>query len=132
MEQDLGHFYICDHNFDQGLKKGVDPIPLIEKGFIDIARLSAGMSFGLRALDNETSFSKATFKCLTKAHLMILKASDFIKFKNAVEHKKRMELINFIRRIDLFSKLTNVTLIKFSMHLRLKTCFKDFYLFKEG
>ena len=71
-------------------------------------------------------------KALTKTHLMTLSKADFIKFQTSQDHKKKMELINFIRKIDLFSKLTNVTLFKFSMYSKPKTCFKDFYLFKEG
>lgn len=132
MQQDPQHLFVCDHNFEKGQSKGVDPVPLVEKGFVDIARLSAGMAFGNRALLDEGHTCEATMKTLTKTHLITLKNSDFIKYQNAMDHKRRMELINFIRKIDLFAKLTNVTLIKFSMHLKPKSCFKDFFLFKEG
>ena len=31
----------------------MDPVPLVEKGFVDIARLSAGMAFGSNGLKDE-------------------------------------------------------------------------------
>ena len=101
-EQDLQHLYVCDHNFDEGVAKGVDPVPLVEKGFVDIARLSAGMAFGTKAF-KDNKVSGVTMKALNKTHLMTLKNSDFIKFTIAMDYKKRMQLINFIRKIDLFA-----------------------------
>ena len=49
-------------------------------------------------------------KSLTKTHLMTLSKSDFFKYLDVQDHKKMMDLINFIKKINLFSKLANVTL----------------------
>ena len=50
-----------------------DPVMLTEKGFIDIARIEPGGSFGALALiDGKPRMS--TTKCLTRCHLLVLDA----------------------------------------------------------
>ena len=48
-----------------------DPIKLVDEGYIDIARIEAGGSFGALALLDGFS-RRATTKCLTRCHLLVL------------------------------------------------------------
>lgn len=53
---------------------------LLEKGFVDIARIHAGGSFGEMALiDGKPRF--CTTKCLTRCHIIVIKKDEFEKAK---------------------------------------------------
>lgn len=55
-----------------------DPHEIIEDGFVDIARVSVGTSFGeLALIDGKPRM--ATIKCLTRCHFLVLNRNDYIK-----------------------------------------------------
>lgn len=109
----------------------MDPTTLLDPGFIDMARITGGMSFGaLCLLDGKPRM--ATNRCLTKCHLMTLSKADYDKTLNTIQHKRRMNLVNFVKKISLFSQMTNSQLTRFSYFLKPMKCNKDFFVFKEG
>ena len=78
-----------------------DPIELTDPGFVDIARLCCGGSFGALALiDGKPRM--ATTKTLVRTHLMTLSKVDYNKTLETIEYKRRMVKVNFIKRIPLF------------------------------
>ena len=111
--------------------ESVDPQSLLDPGFVDIARITGGMSFGaLCLLDSKPRM--ATNKCLTKCHLMTLSKSDYDKTLNTIQHKRRMNLVNVVKKIALFSNMTNSQLTRFSFFLKPMSVNRDYYLYKEG
>lgn len=78
-----------------------DPIELCEQGFVDVARLAGGASFGaLALLDGKPRM--ATTKCLTRCHLLTLSKTDYNKTLATIEQKTRMLKVNFVKNIPLF------------------------------
>ena len=55
-----------------------DPTEIIEEGFVDIARVTAGCSFGeLALIDRKPRMSSV--KCLTRCHFLVLHKNDYLK-----------------------------------------------------
>jgi CRP-like cAMP-binding protein len=98
---------------------------------VDIARLAGGGSFGaLALLDGKPRMT--SIKTLSRCHLMTLSKTEYNKTLQTIEQKTRMVKVNFIKKIPLFSKLTNTQLTRFSFFLKPLKCTKDHYLYKEG
>jgi CRP-like cAMP-binding protein len=56
----------------------INPINLIDPGFIEISRLEAGASFGeLALIDGKPRM--ATIKCLKRCHFLVLSKKEFQK-----------------------------------------------------
>lgn len=86
--------------------KPMDPKKLVDHGFVDIARLSGGGSFGALALiDGKPRMT--TIKSLKRCHLMILSKKAYNKTLETIEIKKRMVKVNFLRNIPTFDRFTN-------------------------
>jgi hypothetical protein len=56
----------------------------------------------------------ATIKCLKRAHFIILSKKDYNKSLDDIKEKRRDNLIAYIRKIKLFSKLTRTFVGKLS------------------
>jgi CRP-like cAMP-binding protein len=109
----------------------VDPVSLIDPGFIDVARVTGGGSFGaLALLDGKPRM--ATIKCLTRCHFMVLTRSDYEKTLSAIDSKRRGLKVSFVKKIPIFSKLTRTFLTKLSYSLKPLHVTKDHYLYREG
>lgn len=109
----------------------VNPINLIDPGFIEIARLEAGGSFGeLALIDGKPRM--ATIKCLKRCHFLVLSKKEFLKSLEDIKQKKKAALVNWIKNIPLFTKLTRTYLGKLSDNTKEIKITKDFLLFKEG
>lgn len=109
----------------------VNPIELIDPGFIEIARLEAGGSFGeLALIDGKPRM--ATIKCLKRCHFLVLSKKEYIKSLEEIKNKKKGVLVNYMRTIPLFSKLTRTYLNKLSDNTKKLKITKDYVLFKEG
>ena len=77
----------------------------MDPGFVDMARITGGMSFGaLCLLDSKPRM--ATNKCLTKCHLMCLSKVDYDKTLVKIQVKRRMNLVDFIKKLPMFSELS--------------------------
>ena len=64
-----------------------DPTELVEEGYVDIARIEAGGSFGELALsDGKPRMS--TVKTLTNVHLLVLNRHAYNKSIDAIERKR--------------------------------------------
>ena len=73
-----------------------DPVSLTEKGFIDIARIENGGSFGVNALiDRKPRMSTA--KCLTRCHLLVLTYPEWKISEGLIEAKKVKERVEFVK-----------------------------------
>jgi CRP-like cAMP-binding protein len=109
----------------------MDPVSLLEPGFIDIARLEGGASFGeLALLDGKPRM--ATIKCLTRCHFISLSRVDYEKTLIAIDNKRRGLKITFVKKIPIFSKLTRTFLTRLSYSLKPLKVTKDHYLYREG
>lgn len=111
--------------------KPADPVKICDPGFIDIARLSGGGSFGaLALLDGKPRMT--TIKALNRCHLMILSRKDYNKTLDTIEFKKRMLKVNFMKTIPIFFRFTTTQLYRFTTFLQPFFCTKDHCLFREG
>ena len=109
----------------------INPINLIDPGFIEISRLEAGASFGeLALIDGKPRM--ATIKCLKRCHFLVLSKKEFQKSLEDIKQKKKAALVNWIKNIPLFGKLTRTYLGKLSDNTKEIKITKDFLLFKEG
>ena len=105
---------------------------LIDPGFIDIARIECGGSVGALALvDGKPRI--CTVKCLTRCHFISLSVGDFKKGLEEIERKKKMILVNFLKNVPLFSKLTSTYLKnKLADHFVHLRATKDAIIISEG
>ena len=109
----------------------IDPVSLMEPGFIDIARLEGGCSFGeLALIDGKPRM--ANLVCLTRSHFMVLSKADYERTLMAIDSKRRAAKVNFVKKIPIFSKLTRTFLTKLSYSLKPLKVTKDCYLYREG
>ena len=111
--------------------KKIEPSETVDKGFIDVARVEEGGTIGELALvDGKPRM--CTTKCLTRVHLIKIIRSDYNKAIIEIERKRIIAMVNFIKNIPLFSKLTRTYLGKLSNHFKFLNVTKDNVLFKEG
>lgn len=109
----------------------VKPMDIIDPGFIDIARLEAGGSFGeLALLDGKPRM--ATIKCLQRCHFFIISKNLYEKSLDEIERKRLNAQINYVKSIPLFSKMTRTSLGKLLSNFKNLDVNKDCYLYKEG
>ena len=72
-----------------------DPVVITEKGFVDIARIEQGGSFGALALiDGKPRMS--TTKCLTRCHLLVLNADEWKDCEAQIFHRQVKERVEFV------------------------------------
>ena len=65
----------------------VNASELVDPGFVEIARLNAGCSFGeLALIDGKPRM--ATIKCLKRAHFMILSKKEYNKSLDDIKYKR--------------------------------------------
>ena len=109
-----------------------NPIELTDKGFIDVARLEPGGSFGALALiDGKPRM--CTTKTLTRCHFLILNKADWKKAEKNIQKRKIEDKVNFIKRIPIFGKLSRTYLQQRLMPNFFElNCTRDFIVFKEG
>jgi hypothetical protein len=74
----------------------------------------------------------ATMKCLKRCHLLVLSKKEYLKSLDEIKSKKKGVLVNYLRTIPLFGKLTRTYLGKLSDNTKELKITKDFVLFKEG
>ena len=110
----------------------INPIELIDPGFIEIARLEAGGSFGeLALIDGKPRM--ATIKCLKRCHFLVLSKKEYLKSLDEIKSKKKGLLVNYLRNnIPIFNKLTRTYLGKLSDNTKELKITNDFVIFKEG
>jgi CRP-like cAMP-binding protein len=101
--------------------KKQDPIAMTEKGFIDIARIFEGGSFGENSLvDGKPRF--CTTKCMQRTHIIYISKTNFEKAVEQTKRKHNSELVNFIKKIPLFESTTRTSLTKLTQKLFFQTC----------
>jgi CRP-like cAMP-binding protein len=109
-----------------------ESVPLEEdEGFITVAKLIAGSSFGELAL-LEQKPRAASIRCLKVCHFMVLTKKSYNNVIGKIEKKQLYEKINFLKNIPVFHSLTRTSLGKMTMSFFTKQCIKDSYLYKEG
>ena len=109
----------------------IHPLELIDPGFVEIARLEAGGSFGeLALLDGKPRMT--TIKCLKRAHFLILSKKEYNKSLEDIKIQKKNILVSYIKKIPLFSKLSRTYLGKLSDNTKELKVTKDYVLFREG
>jgi CRP-like cAMP-binding protein len=72
---------------------------------IEVAKLSAGESFGELALINDAKRA-ATVSCLTKCHFAILSREDFQKVLKDIEMRKVQRKVEFFRCLPFLQHWT--------------------------
>lgn len=103
----------------------------MDKGFVDIARIYEGGSFGENALrDGKPRF--ISVKCLERCHLLFISKAGFEKARDETDRKARNELVNFIKRIPLFESTTRTSITKLTQKLHDVTCNRGQVLFNQG
>ena len=106
-----------------------DPLELLEEGFVDIARLESGGSFGeLAIIDGKPRMS--TIKCLTRCHFIVLSKAAYNKTLYEIEKKRQAEKSNFIKSYPIFSNLSRTFLNKLSNNVRAFHCTRDHVLYR--
>ena len=90
-----------------------------------------GDSFGDLALTEGKSRS-ATIKTRKICHLAVLDKINYQRILSSIMRKKRLELVEFLQSLSLFSQITKGSLVKFSYCFEEKTIKKDKLLFTEG
>ena len=68
----------------------------------------------------------ATIKCLKRAHFMILSKKDYLKSLEEIKFQRKLALVNYIKKLPLFYKLTRTYIGKLSDNI------KDSVLYREG
>ena len=74
----------------------------------------------------------ATIKCLKRTHFIILSKKDYNKSLEDIKIKRRGNLISYLKKISLFSKLTKTFVGKISDNIKEIKVTKDFVLYREG
>lgn len=112
--------------------KNINANELIDKAFIDIARVNEGGSVGeLSLVDGKPRF--CTVKALTRCHLVCLSRHDYEKAKDQTKKKRISNLVSFMKKIPLFYNLTRTYLgNKLCNKVEFMEVNKDHVLFKEG
>lgn len=88
-----------EYNLEEG--EPADPQAILDEGYIDIARVESGGSFGeLALLDGKPRM--ASINCITRCHMVVLNKADYNKSLKSIETKRLMAIVNFIRNIPLF------------------------------
>jgi hypothetical protein len=107
-----------------------DPHEIIEDGFVDMARVTVGASFGeLALIDGKPRM--ATIKCLTRCHFLVLNRQDYIKSLKDQERKRKYDRVSVIRKIPLFNKLTKTWIMnKLTAHFFDMNTIRGQFLFK--
>lgn len=101
---------------------------MMDNGFVDIARLMAGGSFGQNALiDGKPRF--CTTRCIERCHLLYISKANYIKSIEIKDKKKSNELVNFIKRIPLFEGSSRTQLSKLTSKLQFKTLIRGEILY---
>ena len=86
-----------------------DPVALTEPGFVDIARIEAGGSFGALSLIQGKK-RMGTTKALTRCHLLALSKTDWKQCEKEITERKISDRVTFIKNIPLFGKLSHTFL----------------------
>ena len=109
-----------------------DPIVLTDDGYIDIGRIEPGGSFGALALLHGKR-RMGTTKALTRCHLIVLKKDCWRLCEKEIKERKISEMVQFIKRTPLFSKLSHTFLTtKLMPCFYTQECNRDYCVFKEG
>ena len=110
----------------------IDPVSLTDRGFIDIARIEAGGSFGSLALVDGFQ-RRATTKCLTRCHLLVLNQDDWKQSEKEIQKRKTEEAVSFMRGIPVLQSLSwHYLTNKLIPHFYPSTCGKGHVIYREG
>ena len=71
-------------------------------------------------------------KCMSRTHFITLDKSDYRDALYEIERKNRIEKVNFIKGLPIFSKLSRTYLTKFASNIKTMTCNKDQILYRQG
>ena len=71
-------------------------------------------------------------KCMSRTYFITLDKSDYRDALYEIERKNRIEKVNFIKGLPIFSKLSRTYLTKFASNIKTMTCNKHQVLYRQG
>lgn len=83
----------------------------LNERYIEVAQLETGKTFGELALIEQKP-RMASIRCLEETYFASLNKKDFNKVLGAIEKKKYLEKVNFLKSLPYFSQLTKTSLGK--------------------
>lgn len=132
-----------DSEIDEHLDKLIEPGPqedprdLLPKNLKygevvnEIAQLTEGGAFGELALVFEKP-RMATVKCIERCHFIVLSKSEYNGALKEIDRRKTNDLINFIKMLPVFKKLSRSKLINYTYNLKSQECIREGYIYREG
>ena len=97
----------------------------------ELAVLGDGDAFGELALIYDKP-RIATVKCLERCHFIVLSKTEYKSALSEIERRKTNELINFIKMLPVFKKLSRTKLTTYTYNLKKIDCIREGYIYKEG
>lgn len=100
------------------------PVDLLKPGFIDLARLSAGVAFGIQSLQSSKP-RIGTVTALKRTHLLCINQHDYKKIILEVERLRESNKVMLAKNVMVFSSMVRSKLVNFMADAKLITVKKD-------
>ena len=97
----------------------------------EVAQLTVGGAFGELALIYDKP-RMATVKCIERCHFIVLSKTEYNHALKEIDRRKTNDLINFIKMLPLFKKLSRSKLINYTYNLKSQDCIREGYIYREG